>query len=37
MVDAKTFDAKSSLAFVVSFGFVSLFADAAYEGMRGVS
>jgi MFS family permease len=37
MVDAKTFDAKSSLAFVVAFGFVSLFADAAYEGMRGVS
>jgi len=33
----KTFDAKSSLAFVVAFGFVSLFADAAYEGMRGVS
>lgn len=37
MADAKTFDAKSSLAFVVAFGFVSLFADAAYEGMRGVS
>jgi len=37
MAHAKTFDAKSSLAFVVAFGFVSLFADAAYEGMRGVS
>ncbi len=33
----KTFDAKSSLAFVVSFGIVSLFADAAYEGMRGIA
>jgi predicted MFS family arabinose efflux permease len=37
MQDAKTFDAKSSLAFVVAFGIVSLFADAAYEGMRGIS
>ena len=37
MPQTKTFDAKSSLAFVVAFGFVSLFADAAYEGMRGVS
>jgi MFS family permease len=37
MRDAKTFDAKSSLAFVVAFGIVSLFADAAYEGMRGIS
>ncbi len=33
----KTFDAKSSLVFVVSFGIVSLFADAAYEGMRGIA
>src|SRR5581483_8110743 len=31
------FDKKSALAFVVAFGFVSLFADAAYEGMRGIS
>ncbi|MBU6299616.1 MAG: MFS transporter [Alphaproteobacteria bacterium] len=31
------FNAKSALAFVVSFGIVSLFADAAYEGMRGIS
>jgi len=34
---ARAFDAKSALAFVVAFGFVSLFADAAYEGMRGIS
>jgi len=33
----RDFDKKSALAFVVAFGFVSLFADAAYEGMRGVS
>ncbi len=33
----REFDAKSALAFVVAFGFVSLFADAAYEGMRGIS
>ncbi len=31
------FDRKSGLAFVVAFGIVSLFADAAYEGMRGIS
>ena len=37
MRDTKTFDAKSSLAFVVAFGIVSLFADMAYEGMRGIS
>jgi len=37
MKDAKTFDARSSLAFVVAFGIVSLFADAGYEGMRGIS
>jgi hypothetical protein len=34
---ARDFDKKSALAFVVAFGFVSLFADAAYEGMRGIS
>ena len=33
----RDFDKKSALAFVVAFGFVSLFADAAYEGMRGIS
>ena len=31
------FDAKSALAFIVAFGIVSLFADMAYEGMRGIS
>jgi MFS family permease len=30
-------DAKSALAFVIAIGLVSLCADAAYEGMRGVS
>src|SRR5690349_17311475 len=28
------FDKKTGLAFIVAFGFVSLFADMAYEGMR---
>ena len=32
-----TFDKKSALAFVVAFGVVSLFADMAYEGMRGIT
>jgi predicted MFS family arabinose efflux permease len=32
-----SFDRKSSLAFVIAFGIVSLFADAAYEGMRAIS
>ncbi|HWY61919.1 MAG TPA: MFS transporter [Rhizomicrobium sp.] len=31
------FDKRSALAFVLAFGVVSLFADMAYEGMRGVS
>lgn len=31
------FDKKSALAFIIAFGFVSLFADAAYEGMRGIT
>ena len=31
------FDKKSGLAFIVAFGIVSLFADMAYEGMRGIS
>ncbi|HEV2562031.1 MAG TPA: MFS transporter [Rhizomicrobium sp.] len=33
----QTFDKKSALAFIIAFGFVSLFADAAYEGMRGIT
>ena len=32
-----TFDKKSALAFIVAFGIVSLFADMAYEGMRGIT
>lgn len=36
-MNAPSFDKKSALAFVIAFGFVSLFADAAYEGMRSVS
>jgi MFS family permease len=31
------FDKHSGLAFIIAFGVVSLFADMAYEGMRGVS
>lgn len=31
------FDKSTALAFVISFGIVSLFADAAYEGMRAIS
>jgi MFS family permease len=31
------FDHRRALAFIIAFGFVSLFADAAYEGMRGLS
>lgn len=31
------FDKRSALAFIIAFGFVSLFADAAYEGMRGIT
>lgn len=30
-------DKTGALAFVVAIGFVSMFADAAYEGMRGLS
>jgi predicted MFS family arabinose efflux permease len=33
----ETFDRKSALAFIVAFGVVSLFADMAYEGMRGIT
>ena len=33
----ETFDKKSALAFIVAFGVVSLFADMAYEGMRGIT
>jgi MFS family permease len=32
-----TFDKRSGLAFILAFGIVSLFADMAYEGMRGIS
>jgi MFS family permease len=31
------FNKRSALAFIVAFGVVSLFADMAYEGMRGIS
>ncbi len=37
MTQAQGFDRKSALAFIIAFGFVSLFADAAYEGMRGIT
>ena len=37
MSGRQSFDSRSALAFAVAFGFVSLFADAAYEGMRGIS
>jgi MFS family permease len=33
----ESFDKKTGLAFIVAFGVVSLFADMAYEGMRGIS
>lgn len=32
-----TVERGNALAFVIAIGFVSLFADAAYEGMRGIS
>ncbi len=32
-----SFDRRSALAFIVAFGVVSLFADMAYEGMRGLN
>jgi predicted MFS family arabinose efflux permease len=32
-----TFDRRSAYAFIVAFGIVSLFADMAYEGMRGLN
>jgi len=31
------FDRRSATAFIVAFGIVSLFADMAYEGMRGMN
>lgn len=34
---AREFDKRRALALVVAFGIVSLFADAAYEGMRGIA
>src|SRR5438552_15620572 len=36
-IAADAFDRRSALAFIVALGIVSLFADAAYEGMRGIS
>lgn len=36
-MSSAAFDKKSGLAFVVAFGIVSMFADMAYEGMRGIS
>jgi MFS family permease len=33
----QNFDRRSALAFIVALGVVSLFADMAYEGMRGIS
>ena len=33
----RKFDRRSALAFIVAFGVVSLFADMAYEGMRGLN
>lgn len=33
----RDFDKRSALLFIVAFGFVSLFADMAYEGMRGIT
>lgn len=32
-----SFDRRSAYAFIVTFGIVSLFADMAYEGMRGLN
>ena len=37
MSDARTFDKRSGLAFIIAFGIVSLWADMAYEGMRSIS
>jgi hypothetical protein len=34
---SQPFDKRGALVFVLAFGVVSLFADMAYEGMRGVS
>lgn len=34
---SEKFDKRSALAFIIAFGFVSLFADGAYEGMRGIT
>ena len=33
----RSFGKRSALAFIVSFGVVSFFADMAYEGMRGIA
>jgi len=36
-MEGNPLDKKAALAFVVAFGIVSLFADAAYEGMRAIA
>jgi MFS family permease len=36
-VTRPAFDKRSALAFIIALGVVSLFADMAYEGMRGIS
>ena len=36
-MSGRGFDKHSALAFIVSFGVVSFFADMAYEGMRGIT
>ena len=33
----QAFDRRSATAFIVAFGIASLFADMAYEGMRGLN
>jgi len=37
MDQPRAFNRKSALVFIVAFGVVSLFADMAYEGMRGIT
>ena len=36
-MNSTSFDRRSAYAFIVAFGIVSLFADMAYEGMRGLN
>lgn len=37
MATASPYTSRQALSFVVAFGIVSLFADMAYEGMRGIA